>query len=167
VAHPLARVLAGSPRTISGTVYGTIVVMAALVSGVHGFRHQLWQLVALVVTTAFVFWIAHVYAHGLAESIERGHRLDLAEFTAIARRELSILLAVVLPATALALGALGVLRDGTAVWLAVGAGIAALAVQGIRYARVEHLGRTGTIVALAVNIGLGLALVALKVLVAH
>jgi uncharacterized ion transporter superfamily protein YfcC len=165
--HPVARLLAGSTQTIAGTVYGTIVVMAALVAGVQGFQHDLWRLAVLVVTTAFVFWLAHVYSDGLGESLERGRRLDTREFAAIARREFSILLAVVAPTAALLLGAVGVVRDTAAVWLAVGAGVATLAIQGVRYAHVERLGPLGTLVALAVNVGLGLALVALKVFVAH
>jgi hypothetical protein len=40
-------------------------------------------------------------------------------------------------------------------------------VQGVRYAQVEELGRTGTAVALGVNVLLGLVIVGLKALVTH
>ena len=40
------------------------------------------KLVVVVAATASVIWIAHVYAHGLGESIERGHRLDWGELSA-------------------------------------------------------------------------------------
>jgi hypothetical protein len=53
------------------------------------------------------------------------------------------------------------------VWLALGAGVATLAVQGARYATVEQLGRTGTFVAIALNLFLGLVVVGLKALLAH
>jgi hypothetical protein len=167
VPRLFARLLLGSTETISGTVYGTIVVMAALAAGGSAFEHEPWRLVAIVVVTAVIFWFAHVYADGLGESIALGRRLDISELEVIARRELSILLAVVLPALALILGAIGVIRDSAAVWLALGVAAATLAAQGIRYARVERLTPLATAVTIAVNLGLGLAIVAIKVFLAH
>ena len=58
-------------------------------------------------------------------------------------------------------------RENTSVWLALGAGLVALAVQGLRYGRIERMGRTGTAAAVAANVALGLLVVALKVAVAH
>ena len=49
----------------------------------------------------------------------------------ITGRELAIQLSSVLPLAAIALGALGVVRDKTAIWLALAIGVATLAVQGI------------------------------------
>lgn len=117
--------------------------------------------------TVLVFWVAHVYSHGLGESLNVGHRLTGGELANIARRESSILLAAVLPEAMIVLGAAGVLEPGTALWLAVGLGVAALTVQGVRYAQLEQLSRTGTIVTVAVNLALGLTIVALKALLAH
>jgi hypothetical protein len=51
--------------------------------------------------------------------------------------------------------------------LALGVGVATLAVQGLRYAWAEGLGRAGALAAVAVNLVLGLALVVLEVLVSH
>ena len=81
--------------------------------------------------------------------------------------ELPIPLAAVGPVSALVLGAAGVLRDTTAIRLALGIGLATLAVQGVRYAGVEGFSRVGTIVAVAVNVSLGLVIVALEVGLAH
>jgi hypothetical protein len=163
----LTRLVFGSRRTIAGTVYGTIVVLASLAAGGKAFEHDLWHLAAIVVTTVLVLWIAHVYAHGLGESLEAGRRLDVAEMGAIAGRELAIPLAAVAPTAMLVLGALGILRAGTANWLAVGICVATLGVQGLRYALVERLGRLGTLAAVTLNLALGLAIVGLKVVVAH
>jgi hypothetical protein len=148
-------------------VYGTIVVLASLTAGGKAFQHNLWHLAAIVVVTVLVLWIAHVYAHGLGESLEAGRRLDIAELGAIAGRELAIPLAAVVPTATLALGAVGFFRAGTAVWIAVAICVATLAAQGLRYARLERLSRVGTLVAVALNLALGLAIVALKVVVAH
>ena len=161
------RLLLGSSETIAGTVYGTIVVMAALTAGGPAFEDHPWRLIVVVAATALIFWFAHVYADGLGESIALGRRLDVPELGAIARRELSILLAAVLPTLALVLGALSVVGHAAAVWLALGVATATLAAQGARYARLERLSRGGTTLVIAVNLGLGLAIVALKVAVAH
>ena len=166
-AEALTRLVFGSRRSIAGTVYGTIVVLAALSAGGKAFEHDLWHLAAIVVTTVLVLWIAHVYAHGLGESLQLGRRLDAAELGAVAGRELAIPLAAVAPTTILALGAVGLFRGSTAVWLADGICVATLAVQGLRYAALERLGRLGTLTSVALNLALGLTIVALNVVVAH
>lgn len=163
----LSRVFTGSAQTIAGTVYGTIVAMSALAAGASAYAHELWRLTAVVAVGSIVFWIAHVYAHSLGETITLGRRMSLGEFASVAHREVSIVFAAILPACALALGAAGVICDNAAVWLALGAGTATLGVQGVRYARVEQLGPVATFFAVATNVGLGLVIIALKVLVSH
>jgi hypothetical protein len=148
-------------------VYGTIVVLASLAAGGKAFEDHLWHLAAIVFTTALVLWVAHVYAHGLGESLQVGRRLDAAELGAVAGRELAILLAAVAPTAILGLGALGLFHGSAAVWLAIGICVATLAVQGLRYAALERLSLLGTLSAVAINLALGLAIVGLKVVVAH
>ena len=103
----------------------------------------------------------HVYSHSLGESLERERTVTRREFAAIARREAAIPLAAVAPITMLVLGALGIIGEGTAVWIALAIGVVTLGAQGIRYARAEHLGVTATIVAVSVNVALGLVIVAM------
>jgi hypothetical protein len=114
-----------------------------------------------------VLWIAHVYSHALGDAISVERRLTPSELFEIARRELAIPLVAVLPTAALVFGALGLLRERTAIWLAVGIGVATLTAQGFRYAEAERLGRSGTLIAVAINLGLGLIIVGLKGFVAH
>lgn len=163
----IRRFIFGSRTTIAGTVYGTIVVLAVIGAGGRALENDLWQLVAIVVTTVVVLWLAHVYAHGLGESLQAGRRLKRAEVRGVARRELAVVLAAVGPTAALVLGASGLLAGRTAERLAFAVGVATLAVQGLRYARVERLGGRGALVAVAVNVTLGLVLVLLEVLVSH
>src|SRR5262245_21342570 len=162
----LRRLLTGGDRAIGGTVYGTVLVLAAMAATAGGHPDP-WTIEIAVVTTAAVIWLAHVYAHTLGESIERGRRLTWDEFLSVARHELPILLAAVVPAAVLLLGATHVLAESTAIWLAFAVGLTTLAVQGFRYARVERLGPAGTIVVVALNLGLGAIVVALKVAVSH
>ena len=160
------RVVLGPRDRIASTVYGAIVVMGAITAGSGG-QSDPARLASIVFATVFVLWIAHVYSHGLAESIDRRHRLDGAELVSVARREFSLLFAAVAPIGALLLGAVGVVRESRAVWLALGLGVATLVVQGLRYARLEHVGRLGALVAVAVNVAVGLFIVGLKAFVAH
>jgi len=168
-AHPVVRLrdrLVGGDRGIGGTVYGTVLALAALTAG-SAEKKSPWTLAVLVASTAFVIWIAHVYAHGLGESIQRRRRLDMAELREIAARELPILAAAIPPTLALLLGAVGLMREASAIWLAFGLGLGELAVEGARYARIERLGIVGTVLVVAANLALGGIVVALKVFVLH
>jgi hypothetical protein len=160
------RVVFGAGESIAGTVYGTIIVMAAVTGGSRE-SGALWQLVGLVAATVLVLWVAHVYSDTLSESIALGRRLDAAEFRSVARRELAIPLAAAAPVAALCLGAIGIFRESTAVWTALALGLATLAVQGLRYASLEATTPGQTIVAVALNLTLGLLIVGLKVGLAH
>ncbi len=160
-------VLLGNRRRIAGTVYGTIVTLSVVTAAAKAFDHDLGGLAVILAVTTVVFWVAHVYSRGLGESIDAGRRLTAAEVATIARRESSILLAGVLPLLAIVLGALGVFADRTALWIAIGTGILTLTVQGIRYAQLEQLSRTGTIITIVINLAIGLSIAVLKVLVSH
>src|SRR5262249_44707368 len=88
----IRRYLLGERRRIAGRVYGTIVVLSVLAAGAHSYAHHLWRLASIAAISALVLWIAHVYSHGLGESVAAGRRLDMAEIREIAGREYSIVL---------------------------------------------------------------------------
>lgn len=162
-AQQVSSAVLGRGRGIAGTVYGTVVVMSALVAATAD--HRRWELVAVVGSTALVIWVSHVYAHGVGESVGQGRRLDGSEFRGIVGRQLPILAAAVAPIGVLALGAAGVLRESGAIWFALGIGLVTLGVEGARYAHVERLGRAGTLAVVTVNLALGGIVVGLKVLI--
>jgi hypothetical protein len=147
-------------------VYGTIVVMSAIALGAEGTRDP-WRLASVVAGTVVVLWFAHVYSHGLGEAIGRGRQLDRPEFVAVARREFAIPLSAVGPLLALLLGGIGLFRERTAVWLALGIGFATLVVTGFRYAALEQLDTRGTVKNVTLNVAIGLGIIALEVAVAH
>jgi hypothetical protein len=157
----LRRFLLGDRDQISGTVYGTIIVMSVLAAGAKPYRHQLWRLGVIVL------WLAHVYAHGLGESLKLGRRVTFAELRSIALREYSIVVSAFVPLVLVGLGAAGVLAERTSVLLALWLGVVALAAQGVRYARMERLSLGATVATVGLNLGIGLGLVALEVWVAH
>ena len=161
------RVALRARERIAGSVYGTIVVLAVLAGEASAYEHNLWKLDALVLATVLILWIAHAYAHGLGESLRLERRLTRAELSAIISHELAIPLAAVLPLAAISIGALRAFDDTRAFWIAFALGVTTLAVQGVRFARLERLSLVGTIAAVAINLSLVLMIVALKVLVAH
>lgn len=159
--------LVGVEGRIASTVFGTITAMATVAAYGGAFPNSPWTVEELVLSTAVVLFVAHVYTHGLAESLSEGHRLQLATVKGLAGRELGIVLAVVPPSLALLLGALGVFDETASIWLALALGLGILAVEGLRYARIERMGLPGTFLAVGVNVALGLMVVLLKAEVLH
>jgi hypothetical protein len=162
LGHLIERLLYGTRERIAGTIYGTIVIMAVLAAGSDSETIDAWELDVIMVGTVVVLWCAHVYSHALAEGLSSRRRLDRRTIAGVAGREISIVLSAVVPAAALLLGAVGVVSDANAVWLALGLGTLTLAIQGVRYARTAALSASATIVVVVLNLGLGLLIVGLK-----
>ena len=152
---------------LGGFIYGTILVLAVIVAGAKAFEHEAGHIAGLVAVTVVVFWLAHVYADALAHAVAYDQHLSFADLRRIAHREASMLEAAVPSLVALLLGAFGILSTTLAVWVAFALGLVVLCAQGITFARVEHMGRLGTLAVVAANLGLGVALVGLKLLVSH
>jgi hypothetical protein len=168
VSRPRSRV--GRRQTgerLGGFIYGTILVLAVIVAGAKAFEHEAGHIAGLVAVTVVVFWLAHVYADALAHAVAYDQHLSFADLRRIAHREASMLEAAVPPLVPLLLGAFGILSTKLAVWVAFGLGLFVLCAQGITFARVERMGRLGTLAVVAANLGLGVALVGLKLLVSH
>jgi hypothetical protein len=166
--HRAARLgRAAMGERLGGFIYGTIVVLAVIAAGARAYPHAPGHIAGLVAVTSVALWLAHVYAHGLAQSIASDEHLSGSELRHIARREGSIIEAAVPPLGALLLGALGVISAHAAVWVAFALGLVVLAAQGITVARVERLGRLGTLAVVAANVSLGVLLVGLKLVVTH
>src|SRR4249919_2027727 len=119
----LRPMLLGSRWGIAGSVYGAVVVMGTITAGSAGRTRNASVLATVTAATVVVLWIAHVYAHSLGESLEQERTLTRSELASVARREASIPLAAVGPVLALVAGALGVARETTAVWAALGIGV--------------------------------------------
>ena len=151
---------------LGGFTYGTIVVLSVIVAGAKAYPDDTTRIAVLVGVTTVVFWLAHAYAHALTQSVRTREHLTFDEVRRIGRHEAALVQAGVPSIAVLLLGSLDVLESDTAIWLAIVFGLVVLAVQGFVFARVERLGRTGTVVVVAVNVALGLVLVALKLLVA-
>jgi hypothetical protein len=159
--------LVGIDDRIASTVFGTITAMATIAAYGRAFPDSPWTVEELVLSTAVVVWLAHLYTHALSESISEQSQLRFAPVRRLAGREIGILFAVVPPSIALLFGAVGLLDETTSIWLALGVGLLILAVEGVRYARLERFGLLGTLVVMAANVGVGLLVVLLKVEILH
>jgi hypothetical protein len=167
VAPRSARLSSATGERLGGFIYGTILVLAVVVAGAKAYPEKPGYVAALVVVTSFVFWLAHVYAHGLAHSVTHGEHLSMPVLVGIARHEAAIMEATVPPVAALVLGTLELISNVAAVWTAIGLGLLVLTLAGIFFARVEKLGWLGTLVVVSVNLGLGVLLITLKIFVTH
>lgn len=152
---------------LGGYIYGEIVVLATIVGGAQAYKHGAGHIAVLVLATTGVFWLAHLYADALAESINKGQHLSWHELREVAGRESSIIEAAGLPVLMLVLGSIGIVSVHVAVWLAFIAGLVILVTEGFAFARAEKLGALGTTVIVAANLAMGLLLVALKLGVSH
>jgi hypothetical protein len=147
-------------------IYGTILVMAVITALSHDDSVTSAELVAGVLATTSVFWIAHVYAEVLGQRMEgEGVRLTFANVALAARGEWPLVEASLLPVLCLLLGVVGIVKTDTAVAIAIGAGVVELFGYGIAVGRRLNLSRGGIVVVGVVNGALRLVIVLLKVLV--
>ena len=152
---------------LAGFIYGTILTLSVVVAGARAFPHDPAHVAELVAVTSLVFWLAHVYAHWLGESVAQREHLSVADLRRVLAREWSLVEASVPPVVALLLGAAGLFSERTAVWLAFGLGLGVLFVEGIVFARAERLGLVASVLVVLANLGFGLLLVALKLVLGH
>jgi hypothetical protein len=164
---PEAASRSASGLRLGGFIYGTIVALAVIVEGRRAFPHGPGHVAVLVGVTTTVLWLAHVYAHGLAEAAARATRLRPAELRRLARNEVSMVEAALPLVVALLLASIGVLSAQAAYRLALACGLVVLGAQGLRYARVEALGTVQTVGVVVASAGLGVVLVGLELLVLH
>ncbi|WP_448810888.1 hypothetical protein [Agromyces bauzanensis] len=148
------------------SVYGVILVSGMIVvSGGHG--DTAWRVFWTVLVTVVVFWAAHVYAGTVARhGFDHEHVVGLGQaFRMSLRRSLGLLASSAIPLFILLLGATRAIPDVYAIWAALWAGVAVLAVLGwIAFARrgspwpIRLAGSVGTA-------AFGIAMIVLKAIV--
>jgi len=122
----------------AGAIYGTVVYLTILVL-LEEDRTDPEDAVAILVGTALVFWLAHVYAH-LVPQIAAEGRLRTGRFMDTAWDQVGILAAVAIPVIPLALAMLGLLDNRAGLRAAIAAGVLSLAAFAVREARAAGLG---------------------------
>ncbi|WP_394249350.1 hypothetical protein [Arthrobacter pityocampae] len=147
-------------------IYALILVAGIIVTaGRHG--DSSWAVFWIVMGTVVVFFVAHIYAGTLAHLNVGPHdRMEMgAAFGAAVRRSSGLLVGAAVPAVILLLGASRAIDDENAMWVALWAEVAVLAVLGyIAFARrrapvpIRILGALTTAL-------FGLAMIGLKVII--
>lgn len=150
----------------TGAVYGSLLA-ASVVVGQAPLQESVppVELAVILLATGAVFWLVHVYSRTLGHYVIDGrfHRHRLAH---VMREESPIILAAIPPAVAaLVVGA--VADASAAAWWAFFVAIAGQVAWAIVAAREAGQPPIGVFLAAAVNLGLGLLLVALKVAISH
>ena len=150
----------------TGAVYGSLLA-ASVVVGQAPLQESVppVDLAVILLATGVVFWLVHVYSRTLGHYVIDGrfHRHRLAH---VMREESPIILAAIPPAVAaLVVGAIS--NASSAAWWAFFVAIAGQVAWAIVAAREAGQPPIGVFLAAAVNLGLGLVLVALKVAISH
>ena len=148
-------------------IYGTILVMAVITALSHDDSVTSAQLIAGVLATTFVFWIAHVYAEvlGTAAGGRGGAPDDAPTSPSLRAGSGRWSRPRCCPCSACCSASSDSSKTKTAVGIAIGAGVVELFGYGIAAGRRLKLSLRGTIVVGVVNGTLGLLIVLLKVLV--
>jgi hypothetical protein len=140
----------------AGAIYGTIVYLTILVL-LEEDRTDPKDAAAILVATALVFWLAHVYAH-LVPRIATEGRLLTGRFRETAVDQVGVLVAVTIPLTPLVLAILGVVSDRVGFRAGIAVGVLSLAACAVREARAAGVGwaRSMEIAAILLIAGVGL-----------
>jgi hypothetical protein len=136
------------------------------VTGLVGSLHYTTDARSIALTllsTSAVFWIAHVWSELLGTRIETGSAGSVARLRRIAAEEWPMVEAGALPFAALALAWADVYTDSVGVDLALGVAIAQLVGWGLVGARRMDAGWPKSLAVGAIDGAMGLAIVALEI----
>jgi len=144
-------------------VYGTIIAASVLAAGANETTRGV---VALVVVTLIVYWLAEQYAFALAHSLA-GHRADKAQLMHGLREGFPMVQASYLPvAVLIGCWAIG-LDNNTSINIAMSTCVVVLFVLGYRGGVKRGLPLRGRLISAAIAGSFGVAVVLLKLIVSH
>jgi hypothetical protein len=151
-------------RDASGVIYGTMVTAGAIVAASEGAQSAV-EVAATVVVTLLLYWVAHSYAEVL------GNAQAVAPSWKVAGRELALesrmVAACVLPLCVLLLTSLLGAGFELATTISLLATVGLLFIWGMLAARRAELSRAWAVASGGVYTVLGVAIVALKLVLVH
>ncbi|WP_328923721.1 hypothetical protein OG429_03195 [Streptomyces sp. NBC_00190] len=153
-------------RDYSGAVYGSLLAASVIATAGAAGPFPRLQLMVMLLTTGLVFWITHVYVRIVGDRLAH-EALSWEKIRSDARREWPIIGAALPPiAAVMVCSVLGLGLEATG-WVALGVALAGQVVWAT--AGLVSFGAPRRMIAVtcAVNLLLGLVIVAAKVLVKH
>ena len=146
-------------------VYGVVLTTAMLAIGWD--QDNDLEVIAFVLGTVFIFWLAHLYAAVVASrATEEGRERPMWEAVRVAAvHSRGMLIATLIPVAILLLGGIGLIGEWFAYWLALASGV--LTLGAIGYANSAR--NQGTvfqrIMGVIVTMSLGAVVIGLSILV--
>jgi hypothetical protein len=163
---PLAR--AGDwfvPReNPSGAIYGVIAIGAVLAAE-SGHRETHLDTVASVILAAGLYWLAHAYSALLGRRLEGRDRLAGGALLQALAHDWALLRGASLPLAALLIAWLAGADQDTAVSAALWSAVATLIVLELTAGLRAHASRRELVLQAGVGLGMGLAIIALRLIV--
>nr|WP_280671780.1 hypothetical protein [Kitasatospora sp. MAP12-44] len=157
---------APSRTDYAGAVYGSLLAASVIAASGTAGKFPRFETVVLLLVTGLVFWVAHVYAR-LAGERSVGRLITWPEVRQVGRSEWSITEAAVLPAAVVAISPLLGLSLTATGWLALLVAVA----QQVSWAYIGAMhasaSRREALIEGAVNLVLGLVIVAAKAALGH
>jgi hypothetical protein len=161
-----ARDTGESPERVefAGAVYGSLLAASVVAgSAVDGTPLSAGDLVVVLICTGVVFWLAHVYALVVARGT---FPLTWRRLRVAARQDWPVAQASFPPAIGAAFASALGLSDVVATWVALAVAVAGQVVWAVAAAATARFSARGVVLSGAANLVLGLAIIALKTLVA-
>jgi hypothetical protein len=158
------RVLRTTGSVTEG-IYGLILAVSVIAVSREYESTNAGTIAVTVLVTGVVFWLAHVYARILSRSMAGDRMLTRSEAREVLRHDWPLVEVTIPLVLILSLGALDLIKDTTAILLAVFAALLELGTSGAYAARSSGAGIPMTVLSAAVAVALGGAVVLLKVLV--
>ena len=144
----------------ASAVYGTILAASSLIASAGGPGTVLLT----VISTGVVFWLAHAHVALMRRVVRHGEHLDARKIRKALTEEWPLVQASLTPAAPMLLAVIGLIGETAAADLGILVCFIGLIAWGLVVARAARLSRFHTIIAVSINAGLGLLLVALKVI---
>lgn len=150
----------------TGGVYGSMLAASVVIGAGTLGSFPRAELVALLLVTGLVFWVAHVHAQLFGARLTQ-HALDRRTVLHVCRDEWPIVNAAVPPAVAVAVSPLLGLDVSGAAWLAVSVAVAGQVGWSVAAARRAGASRSLMAISASVNLVLGLLIILFKLVVTH
>lgn len=157
--------VAGTSGSVTEAIYGLILATSVIAVSTEYASSNAGLVGVTVLVTGVVFWLAHVYARVLAGSITHHRMLNRSEVREVLRHDWPLVEVTVPLVLILALGALDVVADKTAILAVTLAVLVELVAAGAYAARASGAGLLGTVASALIAGTLGGAVVLLKALV--